>query len=481
MIGMYVRFKILAVKPLIGQKAIVLEATHEIDPLSVTPASVRITNPGDPLEELLWNDFSVDGKTITLFLTKDPLINQRYVVRIQGLKNIIEDTLETDYKQTIVFKSVTTSEIYFVTPELHSVMPRLKIEIGERLFNESLPPAAYLNMQVSSDPLFQKSDLLLLDEQINTRTLDLHLKFQGQIFIRCRAYYSGMEVLGEVGHFGDWITTTCTLDASITAPEIHQPVIERMLEVVEKPADNQIEQHFAYGFDVEEITYVEKVVILAKPIASNSNLPLTLTHQTAMVNHLLMIMPDEPLPENCLITVKLTNVHSDNGLLASYTHQFYSLLTPCYADLMDIQGILEFKDLDPQMVYYHLIEASKLADYYTAIKLNGTIKNRKYYNKVPDAQAFEKAMFVKYYTANQVLSQIRSQITYNMSLSGKLGEIEYSPKASLPDLLTFLNELANEAKKWKLALQGYKDHPADYTSAIKSKACLPHNHYRGGR
>ena len=74
---MYVRFKILTVKPILGKQAIVIEATHGIDPLTVLPENIRITRTGDSLEELLWETFDVSAKTITLYLKDTPKLNER--------------------------------------------------------------------------------------------------------------------------------------------------------------------------------------------------------------------------------------------------------------------------------------------------------------------------------------------------------------------------------------------------------------------
>ena len=472
---MYVRFKILTVKPIFGQKAILIESSHEIDPLSVKPENIKITNPGDVLEELLWKDFDIKGKTITLYLHDEPKMNYRYLVRIKGLKNIIDDTLETQYSQSVEFASYIESEIRFVSPVMHSVIQELDLELEETLIEGAETGASYFEYEIASDALYQS--LLIKRTKMQDKSIKICLDFKGQIFIRCRAFYEH----NQLSCNSDWITTTCILkdDNVLEEPDNNEPVIQLDLEVIDTPSHNSIEQNFAYTFDTDALASIEEVSVIAKPIDGSSPIVVLQTYEIVM-NNMLIIAPHDPLPKNCLITVKIKNAKAGIRTLKSFTHTFYSMLEPCYGDIKDIISLLNI-ELDPKIVYYHLLEASKLADYYADIKLNGNLKNLNYYNQVTYAKDFEKAMFVKYYAANQILSHTRSGLAYKASMGGKLGEIEYSPKGSLPDLTGVLKNLLTEADKWKLALQGYKDHPADPKSAVKSSRCLPHNHYRGGR
>lgn len=473
---MYVRFKILTVKPILGERALLIEATHEIDPLTVKPENIRITKPGDPIEELLWNNLEINGKTIKLFLLDEPRINERYIVRIKNLKNIIDDKLETNYSQSVEFLSFTRSEISFIKPTMHSIVPELMIEIDEHVLENQRMGANQFEYQLSSDPFFISS--IIASQLSQEKQIAFNIKVGGQIFIRCRAHYLNHETT----HYSDWISTTCTIgdsNANAIAPEFDAPKYQLTLEVIDKPVNNAVDQSFAYVFDTEAITSVGSVTVIAKPMDGRTASVLINSYEI-MLNNMLVINTQESIPKNCLVTVRLKDVRSDIRVLEDYTDKFYSVLEPCYGDIKDISGLLEL-DLDPEIVYYHLVEASKLADYYADIKLTGIYKNRPYYNKVDYAKDFEKAMFVKYYTANQVLSQIRSGLAYSASLGGKLGEIEYTPKGALPDLTSVLKGLLAEADKWKLALQGYKDHPADSKSAVKAKKCLPHNHIRGWR
>lgn len=476
---MYNRFKILSAKPLLGEKAIVIESNYEISNLSITPENIRITNPGDPVNELLWKDYLVKGKVITLFLTSEPLVNHPYIVRVQGLKNIIDEELETNYKQSIEFKSYISSHIKFIAPNMHSIVSRLEVRLQEDVFDQDKGPADYFTMQISSDPLFQSE--LLLEQNVYSDSITFDLDYKGQVFVRCRANYT----INTETCFGDWITTTCLLSDSPSDYDDNNNqnnFIEIDINVIKTPAHNQTKDVIEYVFDTTNIINVDSIEVLAKPILEDESTSKTIEIDSAIALNKITLMPKTPLPKNHWITVTFKNLKAENGDLSYYAHSFCSLLEPCYSNLSDIKSILNADmELDAELVYYHLIEASKLVDYYIDIKLNNDIKNYRYYAQVDYAKDLEKNMFVKYYAAGQIFSQIRSSIIYDMSLSGKIGEIEISPKASLPDLNAFLKELSNEAEKWKLAVQGYKNHPAQTRSAIKSKTCLPHNHYRGGR
>lgn len=478
---MYNRFKILSAKPVLGEKVIVIESNYEISALSVTHENIRITNPGDPLSELLWKDFLVNGRTITLFLTSEPLVNQPYIVRVQGLKNIIDDTLDINYKQSIEFKSYVTSEITFTAPNMHSVVPRLEIKIKEDVL-ENKSPADYFVVQISNDPLFQTE--LLAEQDVYNKQVTFDIDYQGQVFVRCKAHYiTGDEQMASC--FGNWITTTCMLSESTTNSDgdnNQNNVSEIELKALKTPVDIQTKGEFSYVFDIKKILDIGSISVSSRPLLGDESSSSEIAIDSYLIFNKVTIIPSAPLPSNHLITFSLKDVQLDGGAISNYSHSFYSFFDPIYASFSDIKSILNADiELDQELVYYHLIEASKLADYFADIKLNSAIKNYRYYQEVDYAYDFEKNMFVKYYAAGQIFSQIRSSIVYDMSFSGKLGEIEVSPKASLPDLSAFLKELSSEAEKWKLALQGYKAHVPEARSAIKSKSCLPHNHYRGGR
>lgn len=476
---MYNRFKILSIKPLIGEKAVAIETNYEISSLSVTPANIRITNPGDPLEELLWKDFSVEGKIITIFLISEPRINYQYVVRIEGLTNIIDEKLETDYKQSIEFKSYISSSIQFIAPTMHSIVNKLELVLQEDVFQEGGNSADYFEMQISSEPLFQTK--LLPDQNVYAKSVTFDLDYNGQIFTRCRAHYKSQKE----PCFGNWITTTFVLSNNTTDDENSDntnDIFKEELKVIDMPNHNQSDKELVYRLNTQELLSVGAAYVSIRPILGDEHTIKNIEIETVIEPDRIVVYPKEPIPSNHFITVILKNIKSQDDAIQDFSQTFCGILAPCYSSLLDIKSILNSDiDLEPELVYYHLIEASKLADYYEDIKLNSSSKNYKYYKKVEYANDFEKGMFVKYYAAGQIFSQIRSSVIYDMSLSGKLGDIEVSPKGSLPDFSSFLRELSSEAEKWRLALQGHKNHTAEPRSAIKSKSCLPHDHYRGGR
>ena len=480
---MYIRFKILEVKPLLGKQAIIIESTHEINPLSIKPENIRITNPDDSLEELLWIHFDVDEKKIIIYLEDTPLINKRYLVRIKNLQNIMDDTLETCYSQSIVFLSYINSNISFKLPVMYTTVPSLSVEIEEEVINDKQNGAYIFEYEIASDALYQK--LLVPNIKTEEKQFNIDIDFIGQIFIRCRAHYAyshnhNDEQKHTHSWHGDWITTTCSIqNISKNESDNVSNNIALDLDIISKPMSNSSLENYVYVFDVEEITKVDNVIVTIESI-NNEFLKQRIDVNIINQKNKLIISPIEKVPKNSKITIELIGIHSDLYVLQQDVHTFYSELEPCYGDLSDILSLIDI-EVSPELVYYYLIEASKLADYYADIKLNGHIKNLPYYNKVEYAKDFEKKMFVKYYVASQVLSHARSGLAYRAGYGGKLGEIEYAPKGSLPDLTSVLKRLLGEAEKWKLALQGYKDHPADSRSVVRSSKCLPHNHIRGGR
>ena len=478
---MYIRFKILAIKPILGKNAISIESSHEINSLSIKPENIRITNPDDSLEELLWIHFDVNGKFITIYLEEEPVLNKRYIVRVKNLKNIMDDELDTCYSQSINFISHINSEIRFLYPSMHSIVSELYLELEETLIDKSKKGATCFYYEVASDPLFH--NLLLHQTPIYEPNVKIDLNYKGQIFIRCRAQYKEeIETengINEVIWDGNWINTTCVLEKEKETVEQPSISIDLPLKIISQPKSNMAHDNFVYEFDTEYLTSIEGVSITISPL-NKSFPPKNIVASTSISNNKLIISYQEKIPENCKIQIELINVQAGVYTLQHHKQTLYSLLNPCYGDVEDVVALIDIK-VDPEIVYYYLLEASKLADYYADIKINGHIKNLPYYNKVEYAKDFEKYMFVKNYVAGQVLSHARSGLAYQAGFGGKLGEIEYAPKGSLIDLAGTIKHFSNEAEDWKLALQGYKDHPADARAAIRSTKCLPHNHFRGGR
>lgn len=530
---MFIRFKVLSVKAEMGSQSITIETTHEIDPVTVTPSAIRITNPTDALEELLWKNKSVNGKLVTLYLEDVPKVNTRYLVRIKELRSVIDDELETEYSQSIIFESYIRSSLSFVEPVRHSIISQLTIVLDETLDLEldnrikqnelesfkkeaentlaemlnkkdtilssyerpylwveeqlenylKIPAkgADYFEYEISSDPLFHS--ILIVPTKFYEKQISLSLDFASQIFIRCRGIY--IQPTTEYVSYGDWINTTCVIENStLRSAELsaitNDSRIELPLKILKSPSSGYLAMIYEFIFDAEEIILNEdaSTQIIAKNIYSGDI--FFIDHEPIIEGNKLILQTFGPLDENMLVEINLKNIRDNKyGYLNYFTTKLYTKLNPCYASIEDIQSLISIDSIDEALWYKHILNASKLADYYQNIKLTGARKNLKYYLANTEANNFEKEMFTKYYAASQILAVARCGMAYDNSFAGTLGEIKFEPKGAIPDLTSVLKNLISEAEKWKLALQGYKDHPADSTTAVKSQACTPHAHTRG--
>lgn len=473
---LYIRFKVLSVVADTEHQSIIIETSHDIDHSSILPSSIRITNAGDVVEELLWKRFDVNQKKIIIYLKDTPKINERYIVRINGLKNIMDDVLETGYNQSLTFTHFIRSDFEIILPTRNSIISKLCIELKETLLEGYIDFADSYECVISSDPLHQH---ILYKNELFEKNNRLDIQYEGQIFIQCRAKYIQKE--SKKISFSDWEQTTCVLNATIASHCLEAtPLFERELEVIKNPA-------FCKNHDALTFLLDTQYDITSDLLFSHVGATSIHTQEVFVLEHTIKTFPGEivvvlktPLEENMLIDVLFKNIKDNrNGFLKTYAYSFYSKINPCYCTAEQVKSLLNVESINEENIYSHIIIGSRLADYYATIKLNADKKNFLYYKQNKDADIFEKEMFVKYYAANQSLAYVRSGIAYDNSFSGMLGEIKFEPKGALPDLTSTLKNLSSEADKWKLALQGYKDHPSDVKTAIKSKKCRTHHHDRG--
>lgn len=467
---MYVRFKVLKIETSLSQKTVTIESTHEIDPQTVTRANIRITQTGDTVEELIWETFAIEGKKIMITLIDDPFVNKPYLIRIKGLKNIIDESLETQYNQTICFIGANRSDLVILSPTLHSVVDQVHISYTDNYTDENVG----YEIELSEDPVFGSLFLSTVSYQ---KEEWLDVSKTGQLYLRVRNF-----VTDELGNklFSDWVNTTFSYKPAAMAGYSANPIFTKPLKILAYPSQNKLLNTLRFLFDCNELN----------PVSSDSVLVMHRSLDTSEVqNDLFTIKQDrnqldiclnEVMDNNQIYTIHLKNISSgDHLLLENEVCEIYSQLSPCYTSISAIESTLGF-ECDAELILMHIHNASKLADYYAEIKLNSEYKNRRYYDKVENAMLFEKEQFVKYYVCKEVLLQTRTRLGVQSSTGGKLGEIEYSPKGSIPDLTSAFKYFIGEADKWKLALQGYKDYIPDPTSATKSLKCRPHDlHVRG--
>lgn len=473
---MYVRFKILTVSSDLKNKCIIVESTHEIDSKSITPAHIRITHKGDTVEELLWDRYELKGRQILLYLKDDPLVNSEYLVRIKGLKNVVDEVLETYYNQTIVFKGLSDTCLQIISPAMHSIVEELRFKLSHSV---QLYAFKHYEIELSQDAVFSNT---VLRTVISEDNFLLSCETTGQLHLRVRGVFQEDLSEEDESHtpqvfFGDWRVTTFIYQPKTIIPTSFElTALEMPLDILTFPKQYQLPERLIYIFDCKVLSIDDTTCF--KMINQNDGSEI-LTELQVQQNRLIVKLLEKPsLNQQYVIT--LENMQGDSGKkLLFYEHVWMSQFEPCYASPEEIVRMLDF-EIDYDALMMQIKDASQLADYYANIKLNGPNKNQKYYTKLPGAMLFEKGQFVKNMVCMQTILQTRATLAIEAGFGGKLGEIEFSPKGSIPDLASTLKYFTNEADKWKLALQGYKDYIPDPTSALKSAKCRPHTlHDRG--
>lgn len=188
-----------------------------------------------------------------------------------------------------------------------------------------------------------------------------------------------------------------------------------------------------------------------------------------VTDNCIEIIPDTPIEDNCIYYIQISNLKDDtNKKMDQLKLTLYTAPSPCYCTIDTIRAIIDSSELDDLTIVQNIKEASKLADYYSTIKLTAAKINKKYYEQNPDAEAIEKEQFVKYSTMKNSLLKLKTQGLLTGDLKATLGEISLDSESSPEEFDSLLESLDEEMGKWKDALQGYKDFDADTTSAVKS-------------
>lgn len=188
-----------------------------------------------------------------------------------------------------------------------------------------------------------------------------------------------------------------------------------------------------------------------------------------IVDNYLEIIPDTPIEDNYIYDIQITNLSGDeHKKLDKIKLSIFTAPTPSYCTVNTVRAIVDSTELDDLTIIQNIKEASKLADYFSTIKLNAAKINEKYYAHNPNAQITEKQQFVKYSTVKNSLLKLKAQGLLSGSIKAALGEISLDADGSPNEFDSFLKDLDLEIDKWKKALQGYKDFEADTASVVKS-------------
>lgn len=190
-----------------------------------------------------------------------------------------------------------------------------------------------------------------------------------------------------------------------------------------------------------------------------------------IVDNYIQIIPKDGIKDNSIYEITFKNINGADGKALEYKKiSIYTKPSPGYVTVEAVKSLLADYDIEDSFILQNIREASKLADYYSDIKLNSKIKNALYYSQVTYAEALEKEQFVRFMVAKICMCKIRADFSIEGGVKSTLGEVTMEIASKKSDFEKIIDDYTLECEKWKNALQGYKDHVADSKSTVKSSS-----------
>lgn len=127
--------------------------------------------------------YSINQEKIIIDLDTWPIPNTDYILSITGVKSILDETLPSNIKKKISFKSNVKSKVSILSPVQFQEISSLSIDLDEKLDIEETKYTSRYYVEISTDNAFNNIVNSFITKDLRTV---IHLKENGQYFIRAR-------------------------------------------------------------------------------------------------------------------------------------------------------------------------------------------------------------------------------------------------------------------------------------------------------
>lgn len=172
----------------------------------------------------------------------------------------------------------------------------------------------------------------------------------------------------------------------------------------------------------------------------------TVSFTYRIFDNCLEIIPDEPVKDNAVYTVRLRNLKSKDGKeeLPSAKYEITTAMTPMYCSVDEIKTLVDVFDIPESTILMMIRRASKEADF-----INGEPVDTS--SGIP----FEVEQFVAVKASLLALLRAYAVGGAESGLEGTLGKISFKNGDKLASIKALIDRLRNAAKKWQEAIRGY--------------------------
>ena len=118
---MYKEFSVISIEPLMAKKQIVITTNKELNILDFDNKTIIEIYERDTKTPVTFTT-DIKDEVLTITLNDWPLPNSEYILSVKNLLSITDETLESNIKRKIVFKSDITSTINIISPCMNELI-----------------------------------------------------------------------------------------------------------------------------------------------------------------------------------------------------------------------------------------------------------------------------------------------------------------------------------------------------------------------
>lgn len=177
---MYQEFAVVSIDTIIQDKQIILTSNKAINPNSLNDIVIELFERATKTPLLF--DYEVNFDKLIIKLKEWPIPNTDYILGVTGMASITEETLDTNIKKRLQFKSNVVSTVKVISPVMFEETSSLAIKLLESAEDTTkLTNSFYI--EIATDNSFFN---ITNKTTLNSTSVTIALKEQGQHFVRAR-------------------------------------------------------------------------------------------------------------------------------------------------------------------------------------------------------------------------------------------------------------------------------------------------------
>lgn len=255
---MHNEFTVNEINTEMRNKTITVNFAYDIDPASINDSTIqiRMRNSNEPVDYKA----NVEGRVVHIVLLNWPEPNQEYILRIEKLKDILGNELESAARRKVTFKSNICSTINIISPSFNELLNDIYIKWEEIKSDESHQLVNSYLIEIATDTNFYKlaNSSYVQDKQ----EIILNDLSDGQYFLRIRAQKDDQ--------YGFW-SETVSFIVKNKKEELPQdktdddPIFIKPIQMLCYPTNGETPESFLFEFDCPiDSDFLDDIIVIRK-------------------------------------------------------------------------------------------------------------------------------------------------------------------------------------------------------------------------